>query len=101
MALFAASKLLSLPNLTAKQMESLASEEMAKILQSFVRAANALIGDFVPLNDAMISYASSLTATSVVLESIDAFLNSVQSMPKMSHFVDTFQSFNDRQFVQK
>ena len=64
-------------------------------------AANALVGDYIELNDEMVSYSNSLTATSVVLEAINAFLSALASNPNLSHFANEFDAFADRQFVQK
>ena len=62
--------------------------------------ANVLVKDYSKLNEDMVSYSNSLTATSVVLESINEFLNSLQSIQELSHFVKQFNKFNDKRYLE-
>eukprot|EP01083_Nonionella_stella_P098457 276892_1 len=102
MALYAIAKLLSLPTLTPQQKEELQSSEMQKLLKSFMSTANVLVKDYSKLDHNMISYSNSLTATSVVLESINEFLNSLRTIniEGSKALVGEFTKFNDKDYIE-
>eukprot|EP00484_Ammonia_sp_Unknown_P019856 CAMPEP_0197024344 /NCGR_PEP_ID=MMETSP1384-20130603/4895_1 /TAXON_ID=29189 /ORGANISM="Ammonia sp." /LENGTH=670 /DNA_ID=CAMNT_0042452709 /DNA_START=29 /DNA_END=2038 /DNA_ORIENTATION=- len=100
MALLAVARLLTLPNLTDAQKAALQSDEAKKILSSFVDCANALVKDYNKIGDDMLSYSSSLTATSLVLESINDFLTALQSVASLSNLATSFSKFEDKKYVE-
>ena len=90
-------QLLSLPYLTADQKQALQSDEVRDLLNAFMDAANALVKDYSKISSDMISYSNSLTATSVVLESINEFVTAISGI---SGFEGKFTKFEDGAFVE-
>ena len=66
------------------------------MLTSLVDTANALVNDYTAISDDMVSYSSSLTATSVVLEGINAFITTARG-----HIDVQFTKFSEKKFVEK
>ena len=73
---------------------------MKQLLSSFMETANALIKDYSKIDENMISYSNSLTATAVVLESINEFINALLSIPYLSDIAQQFNKFNDMQYLE-
>jgi len=96
MALSAVAKLVSLPNLSDAQRSALKSSEMQQVLTSLVDTANALVKDYSAMKEEMVSYSSSLTATSVVLESITEFVTTARDLVEVD-----FDTFSNGQYLEK
>ena len=76
------------------------TEEVKELLTSFMEAANALVKDYSKISSDMISYSNSLTATALVLESINEFLSALSSITALSDLTKEFTKFDDKPFVE-
>jgi len=96
MALSAVAKLVSLPNLSDAQRSALKSSAMQQVLTSLVDTANALVRDYSAMDGEMVSYSSSLTATSVVLEAINEFVSTARDLVSVE-----FDTFSNGPYLEK
>eukprot|EP00485_Elphidium_margaritaceum_P012833 CAMPEP_0202713118 /NCGR_PEP_ID=MMETSP1385-20130828/50036_1 /ASSEMBLY_ACC=CAM_ASM_000861 /TAXON_ID=933848 /ORGANISM="Elphidium margaritaceum" /LENGTH=729 /DNA_ID=CAMNT_0049373367 /DNA_START=38 /DNA_END=2227 /DNA_ORIENTATION=- len=97
-ALSIAAKLLSMPQQEQAWLQQ--SEQVHTLLSSFMDAANALVRTYVRIEEDKVCYSNSLTATSTVLESLDAFLAALSQHPQFASMTAAFTKFGDAHYME-